>query len=149
MLKLASLFPFLVGAAGVVQAALNRRLVPRIGLPAAICLNASIVFGIALILFLNTRSVERWLPADLVRQPDGGALPWWAILPGAFGFAVVAGIPIAVGRLGALTTFTLLVAGQLGASLIWDYSVEGLPITLPRVIGVALALGAVAATSIK
>lgn len=138
------LIPLTIGALGVLQASLNRKMTPQIGLAPAICLNATIVFGFALLLLFLAPHLQRWVPFEIA-QPAGAKFrwTWWFVLPGLFGLATITGLPLAVDRLGALTSFAILVAGQMVMSLLWDYWTAAMPLTPQRLLSVALACAAV------
>jgi drug/metabolite transporter (DMT)-like permease len=87
-------------------------------------------------------------------QPGAGdgqrveAVPYpfalWMVVPGIFGFYIIAGIPWAVSRVGAARVFVVIVAAQCAVSLLWDALVSGKPLTLARGGGALLALVGVA-----
>ncbi len=72
--------------------------------------------------------------------------PWWALLGGACGVAVVTSSLVTVGTLGAAGVTAAVIAGQLTASVVIDrlglFGVREQPITPGKVAGIALlALG--------
>ncbi len=68
--------------------------------------------------------------------------PWWALLGGAGGVAIVTTSIFAVGHLGAGGVTAAVVAGQLTASVVIDrfglFGVTQQPITTGKLIGIAL-----------
>lgn len=84
----------------------------------------------------------------LVRGLREGAIPWWIMIGGAAGALTVASQGLVVGVIGTAMFTVGVVAGQTLSGLVLDrvgYSPAGVTaVTLPRVAGVALALGAVA-----
>jgi len=83
------------------------------------------------------------LPSAIV----AARIPWWAWGGGLFG-AIFIGLGIfLVPQLGAATFLALLVAGQMLASVAFDHfgwlGLAQRPIDAPRLIGVALLVGAV------
>lgn len=106
--------PVLLGVVSVLQAGLNRKIAVGQGLLEAVFINATILFSLALGSFIL---FERKLPA--VQN-----FSWWYCLPGIFGFLLVSGGPWSVARLGASTTFVLLISTQIVMSLVWDLMVE-------------------------
>lgn len=85
--------------------------------------------------------------AQLVRGVRGGSIPWWMLAGGAAGAFTVATQGIAVGIIG-VSLFTVgLVAGQIVCGLVLDRLGFGpggaVAVTMPRVLGGALALVAV------
>lgn len=74
----------------------------------------------------------------------GGSLVGWALLAGAMGLGIVAGIAAVVGPLGLGTTLVIITGTQLVFGLGLDaYGVGGgqvIPLTVPRVIGALLVI---------
>jgi transporter family-2 protein len=68
--------------------------------------------------------------------------PWWALIGGACGVAVVTSSIVAVGDLGAGGITAAIVAGQLTASVVIDrfgwFGVREQPITAAKLAGIAL-----------
>ena len=68
--------------------------------------------------------------------------PWWALVGGACGVAVVTSSIVAVGHLGAGGVTAAVVAGQLTASVVIDrlglFGVTRLPLTAGKLVGIAL-----------
>src|SRR6186997_2745417 len=118
-MKLVILIPVCLGAAAVVQATLNRQIAERWGLAPTAMLNTLIasVCCVALLAYFAASAPR----TDIFRVSFDAAdfRPWW-LLPGLFGFAIVVGLPWAVGKAGALPTFVSLVAAQMVASVVWD-----------------------------
>ncbi|QKJ18825.1 DMT family transporter [Microbacterium hominis] len=137
-----------VGALTALQARVNGQLGLRLddGLTAAAVSFAS---GLAILVVLSAvvpsgRRGWRAL-SDGVRAR---AIPWWMLAGGAAGALTVATQGVAVGIIG-VSLFTVgVVAGQTVCGLVLDrvgYGPAGVvAVTLPRVAGGALALGAVA-----
>jgi bacterial/archaeal transporter family-2 protein len=68
--------------------------------------------------------------------------PWWALLGGAAGVAIVTTSIFAVGHLGAGGVTAAVVTGQLTASVVIDrfgwFGVRQQPLTVGKLIGIAL-----------
>jgi transporter family-2 protein len=79
---------------------------------------------------------------------DIGDAPWWTLLGGACGVAIVSASIVGVGTLGAGGVTAAVVAGQLTASVVIDrfgwFGVDQQPITFGKVLGIALLLAGVA-----
>jgi len=130
----------LAGAATALQGPTNARLVTAVGSP----LNA------AFISFAVGTVALGLLALALQTRPDVGAmkaLPWWAWMGGLYGCAFVVSAAWGVPRLGVATTITVMIAGQLLLSLALDHfgalGVEKQPLSLGRIVGVALVIGGV------
>lgn len=137
----------MVGLLTALQARVNGQLGVRIGdgLVAAV-----ISFGSGLVILVVLSAA---LPAGrrgfaaLVSGIRSGGIPWWMLAGGAAGALTVATQGIAVGLIG-VSLFTVgMVAGQAVCGLVLDrtgYSPVGVvAVTVPRLLGAALALGAV------
>jgi transporter family-2 protein len=132
------LLPLAIGVITVLQGGLNRQLGGAMGLGSAVLLNAAVVMGLAIGLYAWVRAAPASAPA-LFRGELGRIEPWM-LLPGLFGFSIIAGIPWAISALGASRVFVGIVVAQLVTSMVWDVWVEGRPVTTLRALGVALGV---------
>ncbi len=138
----------LVGVLTALQARVNGQLGVRLddGLVAAV-----VSFGSGLIILVALSAAVptgRRGFAALVRGVRGRGIPWWMLAGGAAGALTVATQGIAVGLIG-VSLFTVgVVAGQALSGLVLDRIGFGpagvVAVTVPRLIGGALALVAVA-----
>ncbi len=141
------LIPLAVGAMTVLQGTLNRQMSESMGLGSAIFLNSVVVVALVPAFYALVRAQPSWLPAIFAGSPDLSRVAWWMIVPGIFGFCIIAGIPWAISRVGAARVFVGIVVAQLVVSLLWDALVAGQPVTLARGGGAALAvIGVILAT---
>ena len=137
-----------LGVVAVIQAAINRQIALRWGLAPAATLNTGIATVVALI-FLGvvvTLGSASFMIQSSLRLSE---FRWYWVLPGIFGFLLVAGIPWAVHHVGALRVFVGLVAAQMTASLALDHFAEGIPLTTTRAAGALLAVGSVVLVSLR
>jgi transporter family-2 protein len=139
----AALFvPVVLGVVAVLQAVLNRQIAREWGLGPAALLNTlgALVLSVAFVVFCAVRGFRD----GLYRVDFDFALfrVWW-LLPGLFGFLLVAGLPWAVQRLGALPVFVVVVASQMVTGALWDRFVEGAPLSWPKALGALLAVASV------
>lgn len=128
----------LVGVGGMalaIQAPINAALGRSVGDGVSA---AMISFGVGFLLLLALAGARGGLPGLTALK----AVPWWCWTGGAFGAFYVWAVLWSVPKLGVVTTFAVLILGQLTAALILDASgAFGLAIkeiTVPRVGAVAL-----------
>lgn len=127
----------LAGGATALQAPTNARLATAVSSP----VNAAFVS------FAVGTAALGLLALALQTRPDVAAaksLPWWAWVGGLYGCVFVVAAAWGVPRLGVALTITLMVAGQLLASLLLDHfgamGVPRQPINWSKVAGVALVV---------
>lgn len=126
------------GIALAVQAPINAALGHSVGdgLSAAM-----ISFGIGFLLLLALVMIRGAMPSLAIAK----AVPWWCWIGGAFGAFYVWAVLWSVPKLGVVTTFAVLILGQLTAALILDaIGAFGLPVkevTLQRIGAIALVCG--------
>jgi transporter family-2 protein len=136
------LFALAAGAMLPIQFGINAQLASWVGSSVRAAL-ISFVVG-ALSLFVVALAVARdWPAAERV----SGA-PWWVWIGGALGAFYVLGSIVAAPRLGAVTLFAMILAGQALASLAVDHfgwvGFEEHPVNALRLAGVALLAAGVA-----
>jgi transporter family-2 protein len=136
------LFALVAGAMLPIQFGINAQLATWVGSSVRAAL-VSFVVG-ALSLFVVALAFARnWPPADRV----SGA-PWWVWIGGALGAFYVLGSIVAAPRLGAVTLFVMILAGQALASLAVDHfgwvGFEQHPVNALRLGGVVLLAAGVA-----
>jgi len=134
------LIPLAVGAMTVLQGTLNREMSYGMGLGAVTLLNSIVVLAVSILFYVMVRVAPSSVPAIFPGVPDLSRLAFWMILPGLFGFCIIAGIPWAISKVGAARVFVAMVVAQLIVGLLWDFFVAGQPISLTRGGGAALAL---------
>lgn len=130
------------GCSIVVQQALNANL--RTALDSATWAGvASFLVGFACMALL-TLALREPLPTMGVMA----RIPWWSWSGGLFGAIFIASGICLLPQLGAATFITLLVTGQMLASVTFDHfgwlGLTQRPVDLPRLFGVALLIGGVA-----
>ena len=134
----------LVVAAGTAigaQAPINGALSRSIGTFQATTVNFAV--GLALLLVIVALA-----GGGFAGFAEIGEAPWWSLLGGACGVAIVSASIVGVRSLGAGGVTAAVVAGQLTASVLIDrfglFGVEKQTITLTKVAGIALLLAGVA-----
>ncbi len=100
---------------------------------------AFVNFGVGLLILTVIVAIAAGGFGGLREIPDA---PWWALLGGACGVAVVTSSIFAVGHLGAGGVTAAVVAGQLTASVVIDryglFGVTRQPLTAGKLLGIAL-----------
>jgi transporter family-2 protein len=131
-----------LGAILPIQAAINARLAKAIGGPVTAAFASFAVGTIALFVYLVlSRQIQ--LPNAALQQTS-----WWMWIGGVMGTFFVAGIVILLPRLGVALSFSLVIAGQMAAAIIFDhFGLLGIPvreISLGKIIGALLLIAGVA-----
>lgn len=137
------IFTLLLGAAAVIQGGINRQVMNSWGVTSAILLNNSVILFAAVLLYVAVKCWPQFFPAAFRGGAAFSDFSWHYALPGLCGLFLVAGIPLAIGKIGALNVFLGIVCGQVVGSLIWDKLAFGIPLTWPRIAGAVFALIAV------
>jgi bacterial/archaeal transporter family-2 protein len=135
-------FAALALAAGVAvafQGATNQGLQKSVGIGPALIVNTVVVLLGVIGLWFATGAGTTFFPVDV---------SWTFYLGGVFGFVIITVAVLVFPRLGAAYAIALMVCGQCLAALLIDHygllNMEPSPITLQRLIGVALVVGGVA-----
>lgn len=130
----------LVGLCIVLQNGWNRRLAEPLGLATTLVWNSLAVLALSVALYAIAVARPGWVPEIFHPTASRFASDWRAPLPGIAGFLIVAGMPWAISRLGAVSVLSVVIAVQIGAAALWDLLVEGIALTPARVLGSLLAL---------
>ncbi len=138
------LIPLTIGSIGVLQGTLNRAMGQSIGLAPAITINSIFVILIALTLHTLVRWRPELFPELFHDRFAFSELSAWMVLPGIFGFCIIAGLPWAISKLGAARVFLAVIVAQVVVSMIWDAVVSKEPISLTRGLGAVLTIAGVA-----
>jgi len=130
-----------LGAILPTQGAINTRLAKSVDSPVFAAFISFAVGTIALFLYLLVTkqfNVQAMQPAKN---------PWWIWIGGLLGTFFVAGIVVLMPRLGVLLTFSLVIAGQMIASVLFDqFGWMGFAIreiSLGKIAGVVLLIAGV------
>ncbi len=118
-----------------VQATINTRLSKAVSNPIMSAFISFFVGTVALFLYL---AVSRQF--NILQLPYR-ASPWWIWIGGLLGAFYVAGIVVLLPRLGVALSFSLVVAGQMIAAIIFDHF--GLLGTTVREISLGKIAGAI------
>ena len=129
-----------LGAVLPMQAAINSRLAKTAGSPIMSAFVSFAVGTIALMLFLILSGQFKF---GFVSSQS----PWWIWTGGLLGTFFVAGIVVLLPRLGVVLSFSLVLAGQMFAAILFDQfgwiGVAVREITAGKIVGVILLIAGV------
>jgi bacterial/archaeal transporter family-2 protein len=136
------LFALAAGAMLPIQFGINAQLASWLGSPVRAAL-VSFVVGTLTLAAVALAAARDWPAGERI-----GSAPWWVWIGGGLGAFYVLGSIVAAPRLGAVTLFAMILAGQALASLTVDHfgwvGFDEHPISTLRVAGVALLAAGVA-----
>lgn len=134
------LIPLLIGCAGILQGTLNRQVATHIGVAQATLITNAVTVLICICFYFLVKSSPALVPEFFQVKAPITTYKWWFIFPPIFGFCIIAGMPFAFAKLGAVKVTVLLIAAQMATSVVWDIFVEGIGINLMKLAGIIFAL---------
>lgn len=136
------LFAFLIGVVVPLQAAINNQLKGVLGNSTLLAALVSFSVGSLCLAGLAVATGQKW--QDLAQL---GRVEWWMLLGGAMGAMFVFGTTLLAPRLGVAAMLSLVIAGQVCVSLMFDrFGWLAMPlreVNAPRLLGAALVVGGV------
>ncbi|MEI6806382.1 MAG: DMT family transporter, partial [Myxococcaceae bacterium] len=132
------LAPIAIGFMSVLQIALNKQVGQQYGLASVLMINALMILLAAGTLFLAVTYLPGRFGSFLAGSEVSFQFKLWHLLPGLFGFAVIAGLPYCMNQIGALAVFIIFVTAQVVGSMLWDNLVDGMPLTASKIVGAAI-----------
>lgn len=146
-MALAVIMSIIAGAFGVWQAGMNKVIADSLGFTFSLVFNGFFFLVFNLIFFIIVWVKPQSLPSEFAIRFAFEQFRWWWIVPGFMGFALVMGLAVSVGRIGAVQTFIISIAAQVFASILWDVLQSDQEINKIRLIGAGVTLvGAIIAT---
>jgi transporter family-2 protein len=127
------LVSFGLGIASILQGGLNRRLGSELGMLPTTVLNNVVLLAASVLIFAIFKA------PGITPYPK--QFSWLYLIPGLLGIFLVAGIPYAISKAGAVQVFIPLIASQVFGSFIWDFLIEGKTVSVNGLLGSALAIG--------
>lgn len=97
----------------------------------------------AAILWMVVKMAPGYFPDFFHLKAPLHQIKWWYFIPGLFGMMFVAGLPFGFYKMGAANFITGLIASQMVAGVLWDLTVDNIPLTKVKLVGIALALASV------
>jgi transporter family-2 protein len=133
------LLPLFIGCFGILQGAINRQIATTIGVTQATLITniGSVIICIAFYFFV--KSFSYLFPDFFQMKAPITTYKWWYIFPPILGFLIIAGIPFAIAKLGAVKVTVGLIAAQMVTSIVWDMMVEDISLNIMKVIGIFFA----------
>lgn len=133
------LLPLIIGCVGILQGALNRQIATTIGVAQASLITNIGTVIICIFFYFMAKYFSDVFPELFQIKAPLTTYKWWYIFPPFFGFLIVAGIPFAIDKLGAVKVTVGLIAAQMVTSIIWDIMVADIGLNLMKVIGIVFA----------
>jgi transporter family-2 protein len=134
------LIPLFIGCFAILQGTLNRQVATHIGVAQATLITNAVTVLICIGFYLLVKSSPQLFPTFFQVKAPLTTYKWWFIFPPIFGFCIIAGMPFAFAKLGAVKVTVLLIGAQMVTSVIWDIFVEGIELNIMKVAGVACAI---------
>ena len=133
------LLPLLLGSIGILQGTINTQIAHSIGVAhASLITNLGTVI-ICVVFYFTVKSYSHLVPPIFQIRAPITTYKWWYIFPPLFGFLIIAGMPFAISKLGAVKVTVGLIAAQMITSVLWDLVVEDISLNWMKFIGVIFA----------
>lgn len=131
--------PLIIGCFGILQGTMNRLVSNYIGVSQASLITNLGSLIICIIFYYFVKSYSQLFPDLYQIKAPLTTYKWWFLFPPLFGFIIIAGIPFAIAKLGAVKVTVGLIAAQMVTSVVWDIFVEDISLNLLKVIGIFFA----------
>jgi len=138
------LIPIFIGCVGILQGTINRQVSSHIGVAQATLITNMATVIICALFYFFAKNFQDLLPAIFHVKAPFTTYKWWFIFPPIFGFIIVAGMPFAISKLGAVKVTVGLIGAQMITSVLWDYFVDGIGLNLLKFGGIVFAFLSVA-----
>ena len=134
-----SLLPLLIGFVGIMQGTLNKQVAGSIGVAQATLITNTVTTVICIVFYFLVKSAPEYFPDIFHVKAPILTYKWWFLFPPLFGFIIIAGMPFALSKLGAVKVTVLLVAAQMITSSSWDYFIDHIDINIYKIMGMICA----------
>lgn len=145
----ALIIPFMIGVIGILQGTINRQMSTEVGLATALVFGNIITLVVSIVFYYYVKLNPASFPEFVLPKAMFTNFQWWYILPALFGFFILAGLPVAIFKLGAVKVTLFLIAAQVLTSALWDHFVENIEVTPYKIVGLILAMMSVAISSFR
>ncbi len=139
-MNVALLIPLFLGAISILQGAINKQIAGRLGIIQTALIGNAVTLIICIMVYFYAKKNNDHLPEIMRIKSHILTYEWWFIFPAIFGFFIVAGMPLAISKLGAAKVTVGLIAAQMITSSLWDVFVENLPFNTPKALGILFAI---------
>jgi transporter family-2 protein len=133
------LIPLFLGMIGILQGTINRQVASHIGVAQATLITNMATVFICMGFYFFAKYNQELLPNIFHIKAPFSTYKWWFIFPPIFGFLIVAGMPFAFSKLGAVKVTVGLIAAQMITSVVWDFIVDDIRLNLLKIGGIILA----------
>lgn len=138
-MNLAFFIPLILGALGILQGTINRQVAGQIGVAQATLISNMGTLVICLGFYSLVKYMPHLVPDFFQVRTPITTYKWWFIFPAIFGFLIVAGMPFAFAKLGAVKVTVCLIAAQMLTSALWDVYIDNLEFNLLKVFGIVFS----------
>jgi bacterial/archaeal transporter family-2 protein len=138
-MNLALLIPLGLGVFGILQGTLNKQFAQTVGIAQATFIGCIITLIASAALYFAVKASPQFFPEFFHVKVPLLTWKWWYIVPGLFGLLIVAGLPFAFAKLGAVKVTVGLIAAQMITSSLWDVFIEHIPLSWTKLLGMGFA----------
>lgn len=138
--KLVLLIPIIIGCIGILQGTINKKISDTIGVAQATLVGTIGSLIICIILYLLVKQYSTYFPELFHVKAPFKTYRWWYIFPGIMGVIIVATLPYAFSKLGAVSVTVGLISSQMVTSVLWDYFADGIGVNFSKAVGILFAL---------
>lgn len=133
------LLPLFIGCFGILQGTFNQKIATTMGVTQAVLITNIGTVLICVGFYFFVKSYSHLFPELFQLKVPLTTYKWWYIFPPLFGFFIIAGIPLAIAKLGAVKVTVGLIAAQIITSVVWDLVAEGISLNIMKIIGIFFA----------
>jgi len=143
------LIPIFLGVIGILQGTINKEVAGHIGVAQATLITNLVTVIMCTVFYFLVKHYQSSFPPIFHLKSQFTTYKWWFIFPPIFGFLIVAGMPFAFSKLGAVKVTVGLIAAQMLTSVVWDYWIEDITLNFYKILGIIFALLSMAMISLS